>query len=223
MPYEKVHVYKNGCMLFWEDNEKEKKCKVCGKLRYMRSWTMMVRMWGPRFYIRYFKWCLLKIIWNGCLSLAICPSSVEYKPGVTRFVPRGVIYISLLIVVIFSSKYNERKLYLIDQSKVWLDLGSTPMTKHMRWHKEGFCKNGDVMVHPSNGDAWKDLDNFDLDFTSDPSNIRVRLATDGFMPLMLLQLCILVCLWYSIRSFISSLYEVWARVPMPHHTWPRTS
>jgi hypothetical protein len=50
------------------------------------------------------------------------------------------------------------------------------------------------MVHPSNGDAWKDLDNFDLDFTSDPSNIRVRLATDGFMPLMLLQLCILVCL-----------------------------
>jgi hypothetical protein len=37
MPYEKVHVYKDGCMLFWEDNEKEKKCKVCGKLRYMRS------------------------------------------------------------------------------------------------------------------------------------------------------------------------------------------
>jgi hypothetical protein len=40
------------------------------------------------------------------------------------------------------------------------------------------------MVHPSSGDAWKDLDNFDPDFISDPSNIRVTLATDGFMPLM---------------------------------------
>jgi hypothetical protein len=33
---------------------------------------------------------------------------------------------------------------------------------HMRWHKEGVCDNDDLIVHPSDGDAWKALDTFDL-------------------------------------------------------------
>jgi hypothetical protein len=37
-------------------------------------------------------------------------------------------------------------------------------------------------VHPSDGDAWKALDNFDLDFASDARNVRIGLATDGFTP-----------------------------------------
>jgi hypothetical protein len=32
---------------------------------------------------------------------------------------------------------------------------------------------------PYDSDTWKPLDNFDLDFASDPINIHIRLVTDG--------------------------------------------
>jgi hypothetical protein len=53
---------------------------------------------------------------------------------------------------------------------------------HMRWHKEGEYENSNVMVHPSDGEAWKALDNFDPDFAMDARNVRIGLATDGFTP-----------------------------------------
>jgi hypothetical protein len=37
------------------------------------------------------------------------------------------------------------------------------------------------MVH-LDGESWKALDNFDLDFARDARNIRIGLATDGFTP-----------------------------------------
>jgi hypothetical protein len=45
-----------------------------------------------------------------------------------------------------------------------------------------FEENNNVMVHPSNGEAWKALDNFYTDFARDVRNIRIGLATDGFTP-----------------------------------------
>jgi hypothetical protein len=39
-----------------------------------------------------------------------------------------------------------------------------------------------IYVHPSDGDAWKALDNFDPEFASDARNVRIGLATYGFMP-----------------------------------------
>jgi hypothetical protein len=36
------------------------------------------------------------------------------------------------------------------------------------------------MSHPSDGAAWKALDHYDPSFASDPRNVRVGLATDGF-------------------------------------------
>jgi hypothetical protein len=36
------------------------------------------------------------------------------------------------------------------------------------------------MGHPSDGEAWKVLDRFDADFTSDVKNVRFRLVTDDF-------------------------------------------
>jgi hypothetical protein len=53
---------------------------------------------------------------------------------------------------------------------------------HMRWHKEGVHENDKLIVHPSYGDAWKALDTFDPDFAADPRNVRIGLATDGFIP-----------------------------------------
>jgi hypothetical protein len=51
---------------------------------------------------------------------------------------------------------------------------------HMRWHKEGERENNNVMVHSFDGDAWKALHNFDLDFVRDAKNVRIGLAIDGF-------------------------------------------
>jgi hypothetical protein len=53
---------------------------------------------------------------------------------------------------------------------------------HMRWHKECERENNNVMVHPSDGEAWKALDNFDPDFAKDARNVRIELAIDGFTP-----------------------------------------
>ncbi|CAN6704834.1 unnamed protein product [Malus baccata var. baccata] len=49
----------------------------------------------------------------------------------------------------------------------------------MRWHKEGRV-NDDVMRHPADGEAWKEFDRMYPDFATDPRNVRLGLATDGF-------------------------------------------
>jgi hypothetical protein len=35
MDYEKIHVCRNSCMLFWKEHKDEKQCLKCGKLRYV--------------------------------------------------------------------------------------------------------------------------------------------------------------------------------------------
>jgi hypothetical protein len=57
---------------------------------------------------------------------------------------------------------------------------SKKTARHMRWHKEGVCENDQVMVHPSDSEVWKALDDFDTDFIRDARNVQIRLATDGF-------------------------------------------
>jgi hypothetical protein len=61
----------------------------------------------------------------------------------------------------------------------WLFL-SKKTAKHMRWHKECVRENDQVMVHPSDTEAWKTLDDFDADFVRDARNVRIGLTTDGF-------------------------------------------
>jgi hypothetical protein len=53
---------------------------------------------------------------------------------------------------------------------------------HMRWHEDGERENKEVMVHSSDLDARKALDNFDPEFARDARNIHTGLATDGFTP-----------------------------------------
>jgi hypothetical protein len=38
------------------------------------------------------------------------------------------------------------------------------------------------MVHPSDGEAWKVFDRFDVDFIGDARNVHLGLATDDFDP-----------------------------------------
>jgi hypothetical protein len=56
------------------------------------------------------------------------------------------------------------------------------MIRHMRWHKEGIHENDGVMVHPSDGEARKVFDKFDVDFVGDARNVHLGLATDDFDP-----------------------------------------
>jgi hypothetical protein len=52
----------------------------------------------------------------------------------------------------------------------------------MRWHKEGVHENDKVIVHPSDSEAWKALDDFDVDFARDVRNVRIGLSIDEFLP-----------------------------------------
>eukprot|EP00258_Populus_trichocarpa_P021372 XP_024437391.1 uncharacterized protein LOC112323423 [Populus trichocarpa] len=53
--------------------------------------------------------------------------------------------------------------------------------KDMTWHHFHNSDNG-VMMHPSDGEAWKEFNRVHLSFASDPRNIRLGLCTDGFCP-----------------------------------------
>jgi hypothetical protein len=57
---------------------------------------------------------------------------------------------------------------------------SKKTARHMRWHKEGVCENDQVIVHQSDTEAWKALDDFDADFAMDVRNVHIGLATDRF-------------------------------------------
>jgi hypothetical protein len=71
-------------------------------------------------------------------------------------------------------------MHLTPQMK-WLFL-SKKTARHIRWNKEGVCENSQVMVHLSDSEAWKALDDFDADFAKDTRNVHIGLATDGFLP-----------------------------------------
>jgi hypothetical protein len=53
---------------------------------------------------------------------------------------------------------------------------------YMWWHKDGEREFKEVMVHPSDSNAWKALDNFGPEFARDVRNVRIELAADGFTP-----------------------------------------
>jgi hypothetical protein len=63
----------------------------------------------------------------------------------------------------------------------WLFI-SKNIARHMRWHKKGVHENDQVMVHPSDSEALKALDDFDPEFARDVQNVCIGLATDGSSP-----------------------------------------
>ncbi|KAJ7963951.1 Transposon protein, putative, CACTA, En/Spm sub-class [Quillaja saponaria] len=52
--------------------------------------------------------------------------------------------------------------------------------QHMTWHDQRRA-NG-IMIHPSDGEAWKHFDDNYPSFSDEPRNIRLGLATDRFCP-----------------------------------------
>ncbi|KAJ9562235.1 hypothetical protein OSB04_007395 [Centaurea solstitialis] len=58
---------------------------------------------------------------------------------------------------------------------------SKKTSKEMTWHKDHQTEPG-VMVHPSDGAAWKHFDMVHPEFASESRNVRLGLCTDGFNP-----------------------------------------
>ena len=75
--------------------------------------------------------------------------------------------------------------------------------EHMRWHMEESNEDG-VMRHPRDGKAWKTFDTTFPDFASDPRNVRLGLASDGFNPF----------------GNMSTNYSIWPVVLIPYNLPP---
>jgi hypothetical protein len=80
-----------------------------------------------------------------------------------------------------TTKVAHKQLYymLLTPRMKWFFL-SKKTARHMRWYNEGVRENDQVMVHPSDSEAWKALDDFDADFTRDERNVCIGLEMDGF-------------------------------------------
>ncbi|XP_019432851.1 PREDICTED: uncharacterized protein LOC109339789 [Lupinus angustifolius] len=72
--------------------------------------------------------------------------------------------------------------------------------KHMRWQASESNKDG-LIRHPRDGEAWKTFNLMHPDFASDPRNVRLGLATDGFNPF----------------GTLSSTYSIWSVFLTPNN------
>ncbi|KAJ0592692.1 hypothetical protein HanHA300_Chr03g0088101 [Helianthus annuus] len=126
--YEKIHACPNGCMLFWNDKEKDEVCSFCGSSRWK------VHEANPEHEVNPPKRKALKILrW------------FPLKPRLQR---------------------------LFTSSKT---------SNLMKWHHLERVKDGKLR-HPADALAWKDFDEKFPEFATDPRNVRLALATDGFNP-----------------------------------------
>ena len=77
------------------------------------------------------------------------------------------------------------------------------IAKDMRWHKEK-PSNDDSMAHPVDSPAWKSFDIAHPSFATDPRNVRLGLASDGFNPF----------------GNMSTSYSIWPVVLIPYNLPP---
>ncbi|XP_027941160.1 uncharacterized protein LOC114194957 [Vigna unguiculata] len=80
---------------------------------------------------------------------------------------------------------------------------SSKIAEHMRWHASK-STNEDILRHPRDSKAWKTFDLKHPQFASDPRNVRLGLATDGFNP----------------YGNLSTSYSIWPVVLIPYNLPP---
>jgi hypothetical protein len=76
----------------------------------------------------------------------------------------------------------------------------------MRWHANEYTdgREKDVLRHPSDSKAWKKQDELSPEFGSDPRNVRLGLASDGFNPF----------------GMMSSTHSTWPVLLFPYNVAP---
>lgn len=77
---------------------------------------------------------------------------------------------------------------------------SAKTASSMRWHEDGRVNDG-ILRHPADSPAWKTFDYLHPSFSSDPHNVRLGLASDGFNPF----------------KTMSTVYSTWPIVVMPYN------
>ncbi|XP_074300953.1 uncharacterized protein LOC141632293 [Silene latifolia] len=82
---------------------------------------------------------------------------------------------------------------------------SSKLAVYIHWHKDRRRNDDDneIMRHPSDSEAWKDLDKRFPDFAADARNVRLGLATDGFNP-----------------GGMSCRYSIWPVMVVPYNLPP---
>jgi len=73
----------------------------------------------------------------------------------------------------------------------------------MIWHDKYRTKD-EIFRHPADAKAWKEFDEQYPNFASNPQNIRLRLASDGFIPFLVM----------------SSTYSTWPVLLIPYNLPP---
>ncbi|TYK01284.1 uncharacterized protein E5676_scaffold49G00750 [Cucumis melo var. makuwa] len=74
----------------------------------------------------------------------------------------------------------------------------------MRWHREKHVETDDVLRHPAEAERWKHFDSEYPIFASDPRNMRLGLASNGFNPF----------------GQMSMLYNMWPVMLLPYNFPP---
>ncbi|XP_043694159.1 uncharacterized protein LOC122644850 [Telopea speciosissima] len=106
--------------------------------------------------------CML--YWNEAANATSC-----YKCGISRYISDDK-KIPVKILRHFPLIPRFQRLYI-----------SSKLSSDMRWHHEERVDD-QKLRHPADAKAWKDFDRLYLDFSEDPRNIRLGLASDGFNP-----------------------------------------
>ena len=80
---------------------------------------------------------------------------------------------------------------------------SSKTASSMRWHYDK-RKNDDIMRHPADSPTWKSFDEMYQWFASDPRNVKLGLASDGFQPF----------------ANSKTLYSIWPVILIPYNMPP---
>ncbi|WVZ83514.1 hypothetical protein U9M48_030656, partial [Paspalum notatum var. saurae] len=86
-----------------------------------------------------------------------------------------------------------------------------PTASHMRWHKEE-CVDDGIMRHPADSKTWKHFDALHPHFASDPRDVRLGLASDGFNPFGLMNVSYRNNIDVYLQPLIAELCELWTVV-----------
>ncbi|KAL0015152.1 hypothetical protein SO802_002221 [Lithocarpus litseifolius] len=80
---------------------------------------------------------------------------------------------------------------------------SPKTARHMMWHANGRVNDG-LMRHLADSEAWKSFDSKYIEFSSDPRNVRLGFAVDGF----------------NLYGNMSTTYSTWPVILIPYNLPP---
>ena len=80
---------------------------------------------------------------------------------------------------------------------------SPKIAKHMKWHAVGHVNDG-LLRHLADSEHWKSFDSKYIEFSSEPRNVRLGLAADGF----------------NLYGNMSSTHSTWPVILIPYNLLP---